>query len=83
MYSCSTQQSMKFQLLIKSKILKTNFLALNLSDGVFINVKMSTIVGILTFTSRTIFNMKKVKIVPSTGLQIYGGPGSLSHDFKI
>ena len=55
----------------KSKILKANFFALNLSDGVFINVKMSTIVRILTFTSRIIFNMKKVKIVPSFNILIY------------
>ena len=24
-----------------------------------------------------------ISLVPCTGLQIYGGPGSLSHDFKI
>ena len=58
--SCSTQLSMKFQLLIKTEI-PTNeevycfsSIALSLSDVVFIlliNVKMSTIVGILTFMS--------------------------------
>ena len=50
---------MKLQLLLKSKMLKNkdfskNNLAFKLSDVVFImliNVKMSTIVGILTFMS--------------------------------
>ena len=45
----------KFQLLIKTKMLKIKtFLAFKLSDVLFImliNVKMSTIVGILTFMS--------------------------------
>ena len=53
LFSCSTQLSTKFQLLIKTKIPKNDdfdfkFLALSLSD-VFImpiNVKMPTIVGI-------------------------------------
>ena len=46
---------MKLQLLIKTKLLKNkDFIAFKLSDGVFImqkNVKMPTIVGILTFMS--------------------------------
>ena len=46
---------MNFQLLIKTKMLKIKaFLVFKLSDGVFImliNVKMPTIVGILTFMS--------------------------------
>ena len=53
LFSCSTQLSTKFQLLIKTKILTKKFLALSLSGVVFImliNVKMPTIVGILTFT---------------------------------
>ena len=54
--SCSTQLSLKFQLLVKTKMLKnTDF---KLSDGVFIlliNVKMQTIVGILTFISKINF----------------------------
>ena len=54
--------SMKFQLLIKSKILKIKtILALKLSDVVFIrpiNVKMSTIVGILRFMSRKDFILR-------------------------
>ena len=59
LFSCSNQLSTKFQLLIKTKIptLK-KFLALSLSDVVFImliNVKMPTIVGILTFMSRINF----------------------------
>ena len=56
LFSCSTQLSMKFQLLIKTKI-PTNegFFSLSLSDVVFtmlINVKMPTFVGIFTFMSR-------------------------------
>ena len=46
---------MIFQLLIKTKIPTKNFCALSHSDVVFImliNVKMPTIVGILTFMSR-------------------------------
>ena len=46
---------MKFQLLIKTKLLKSKgFLAFKLSDVEFImliNVKMSAIVGILTYMS--------------------------------
>ena len=49
----TTQLSMKFQLLIKPKMLKIrNYLAFNFSDVVFImliNVKMQIIVGILIF----------------------------------
>ena len=50
--------STKFHLLIKSKMLKRIFLAFKLSYDVFIlliNVKMPTIVGILTFMSRINF----------------------------
>ena len=56
---CSTQLNTKFQKLIKiiyRQIKK--FLALSLSDVVFIiliNVKMPTIVGILTFMNRINF----------------------------
>ena len=52
LFSCSTQLSTKFQLLIKTKIPTSQikkFLALSLSDVVFImliTVKMQTIVGI-------------------------------------
>ena len=53
LYSCSTQLTTKFQLLMKLKYQQIKkFLALNLSNVVFImqiNVKMPTIVGILTF----------------------------------
>ena len=57
LFSCSTQLSTKFKLLLKTKTLTIYFksLALSLSDVVFImliNVKMPTIVGILTFISR-------------------------------
>ena len=56
---CSTQLSTKFQLLIKTKMLKyIGISCFNLSDNVFIqliNVKMPTIVGILTFMSRIDF----------------------------
>ena len=57
-FSCSTQLSTKLQLLIKIIPTMEKFLALSLSDGVFImliNVKMLTIVGILTFMSRINF----------------------------
>ena len=59
LFSCSTQLSTKFQLLIKLKYRQIKkFLALSLSDVVFIiliNIKMPTIVGILTFMSRINF----------------------------
>ena len=57
LFSCSTQLSTKFQLLIKTKI-PTNKENFSLPDVVFImliNVKMPTIVGILTFMSRINF----------------------------
>ena len=61
LFSCSTQLSTKFQLLIKTKIPTTEkFLALSLSDFVFImliNVKMPTIVGISTFLRRINFEL--------------------------
>ena len=55
--SCSTSLSMRFELLIKTKHDAKNYLCIPLkhSDVVIIlpvNVKMPTIVGILTFTSR-------------------------------
>ena len=55
----NAQLSMKFHLLIKTKILTNEevFFALSLSDVVFImltNVKMPTIVGILTIRSSII-----------------------------
>ena len=56
LFSCSTQLSTKFQLLIKTEIpTKKFFFALSLSDVVFImliNVKLPTIVDILTFGPR-------------------------------
>ena len=67
-FSCSTQLSMKFQLLIITKMLKNiNFSLLSNSDVfiMLINVRMPTIVGILTFmsminVSSVELNMKKV-----------------------
>ena len=63
--SCSTQLSMKFQLLIKTKIQMTKkFLVLSLYDVVFImliNVKMPTIVGIFTIMSSINFVFSKVE----------------------
>ena len=48
LFPCSTQLSTNFQLIINTKILTNKkFLVLSLSD----DVKMSTIVGILTFMS--------------------------------
>ena len=59
LFSCSTQLSTKFQLLIGTKIPTNKEVScFNLSDVVFImliNVKMPTIVGILTFMSRINF----------------------------
>ena len=59
LFSCSIQLSMKFQLLIKLKYGQIKkFLTLSLSDVEFIlliNVKMPTIVGILTFMCRINF----------------------------
>ena len=73
LFSYSTQLCMKFQLLLKTKMLKNkdiNFLAfeLSLSDVIFImliNVKMPTIVGILTFMSRINFMLSWVELEKS------------------
>ena len=62
-FKCSTQLSTKSQLLIKTKISK-KFLALSLSDNIFImliNVKMPTIVGILTFMAKINFVLSLVE----------------------
>ena len=65
LFSCSTQLSTKFQLFIKLKYRQMKkFLALSLSYVVFImliNVKMPTIVGILTFMSRINFVLNWVE----------------------
>ena len=58
LFLCSTKLSTKFQLLIKTKLLTNKEVSLSLSDVAFImliNVKMPTIVGILTFMSRINF----------------------------
>ena len=66
-FSCSTQLSTKFQLLIKLKYRKIKkFLALRLSDVIFImliNVKMPTVVGILTFMNRINVVLSRVEHV--------------------
>ena len=58
-FSCSTQLSMIFELLEKTKMLKINtVLTFKLPDGVFImliNIKLPTIVDILTLMSMTKF----------------------------
>ena len=61
-FSCSTQLSMKFEWLIK----KTTMLnpAFKLSNVVFtmlVNIKMPTIIGILTFMSRIHFKLSQVE----------------------
>ena len=53
--SCSTQLSMKFQLPIKTKMLKNTHISCLKTFILLINVKMPTIVGILTFISRINF----------------------------
>ena len=62
-FSCSTHLSMKFQLLIKTKL--QTFLAFNLSDvacfNMLINVKMPTSVGIITFMSMLNFVLSSVE----------------------
>ena len=62
-FSCSSQLSMKFQLLIITKILKNiDFSCFEISDIVFIlltYVKMPKIVRILTFMSTVSLGMKR------------------------
>ena len=59
LFSCSTQLSMKFQMLISMKISRNSAYSgsdkLRMQFSVLINVKMPTIVGILTFMSRKTF----------------------------
>ena len=82
LFSCSTQLSMKFKLLIKTKYLELKqFLALSLSDVVFImliNVKISTIVGILTLMSIKHFMRSRVEHEKSI-ITITSGPSCSSH----
>ena len=76
----------EFQLLIKLKYRQIKmFLALSLSDVVFImliNVKMPTIVGILTFMSRINFVLSWVEYEKSF---ISSGPGSkdIVHGYSL
>ena len=55
LFSCSTQLSSKFQLLIKTKIPTNEEISSEVVLIMLINVKMPTIVGILTFMSRINF----------------------------
>ena len=55
LFSCSTQLSTKFQLLIKTKIPKSEEVSQMWYLSLLINVKMPTIVGILTFMNRINF----------------------------
>ena len=78
LFSCSTELSVKFQMLIKTIMLKNKdfscFQTLTV-DVVFImliNVKMPTIVGILTFMSRINFMLSRVEHEKSF---ITSGPG--------
>ena len=66
LFSCSTQLSMKYQLLIKTKIPPNKEVSCfkSLRCCVFImliNVKMPTIVGILTFICRKNFVLSRVE----------------------
>ena len=64
LFSCSTQLSIKFQLLIKTKMLNRYFLLLSSHIDVFIlliNVKMPTIAGIFTFMSMINFALSWVE----------------------
>ena len=80
LFSCSTHLSMKFQLLINLNCWKIpTFLAFKLSDVAFsmlINVKMPTIVGILTFMSMINFVLSWVEHEKSF---IASGPGQDQH----
>ena len=91
LFSCSTQLSTKFQLLIilKYRQIKKKFLALSLSSVVFImliNVKMPTSVGSLTFMSRISFVLScgSEAELSMTKSFITSGPGHihLFHIFK-
>ena len=61
LFSRSTQLSTKFQLLIKTKIPTNKYVSCFKSLIVLINVKMPTIVGILTFMSRINFVLSWVE----------------------
>ena len=77
LFSCSTHLSMEVQMLIKSKMLKNKAVLgfqMLLSDVLLmmlINIKMPTIVGILTFISR--INMHR--LVEHEKCFITSGPG--------
>ena len=71
LFACSTQLSMKFQLLIKTKVATSNAVSCfkSLRCCIF---KMPIIVGILTFMSRIHFVLSRVKYENSF---ITSGPG--------
>ena len=77
---------MKFQLLIKAKILKNKtFFDSKLSDVVFIlliNVKMPTIVGIFTFMSMIDF---RIRFLNSVGMTVtfYGQMPSVNTSVRV
>ena len=48
-FTCSTQMSKKFQFLVKSELLKNTFLAIKLSNDVFIMLKMVKCQQLLAF----------------------------------
>ena len=78
-FSCSTQLSTKFQLLIKTKIPTKMFLALSLSDVVFImliNVKIPTIVGIFMSPQPEGWGdiLFLVRILPTSGVCVTSFP---------
>ena len=59
-FSCSTQLSMKFSLLINMKIPTICSTQLSMKFSLLINMKMPTIVGIFIFISREIFMLSNV-----------------------
>ena len=61
LFSCSTQLSMKFKLLINSCTETSGLNHQHLSFILLINIKMPTIVGILTFLSRINFMLNSVE----------------------
>ena len=74
LFSCSTQLSTKFQLLIKLKYRQIKkFVASSLSD-IFImpiNVKMATIFGILTFMSSRLSSAHQQKSREKVGIKFW------------
>ena len=61
LFLCSTQRSMKFQLLLTLKMLKNKDISCYVVFIMLMNVKMPTVVGILTFTSMINFMLSSVE----------------------